>query len=300
VIRRALDSSKSTKKADSCDPKQSSPGGIYMSRRLSSYGSRPNLHDLQEQAASGRLGGGTPPSAGAVRPGTSYEGRPGSSLPRSGSFLSQSGRSFTRMNELPSRPPLTTVQMGSSSGSYRQSTLSPSSGSFQRSVTTSAVAQLPRPPLASHPTSPAQLLPPTFEEEGPGGSHELEGQQHRFTSEGSSPRTAPQLIKRYSASLAQRPVIRTGATPGTVSSGGSSVGERGGPAGTFGSLRRTSTRGSIEGAPGSFGTSNRFLGTSLSRVVSTEEQNRQLLRVAIRLTQWNYLHADLFESWRRR
>jgi hypothetical protein len=200
------------------------------------------------------------------RPGTSYDGRPGSSLPRSGSFLSQSGRSFTRLNELQGRPTPTSGQLGSSAGSYRQSALSPSSGSFQRSATSSTIAQLPRPPLASHSTSPAQL-PPTFEEGSPESSDTV---PHPSQADGSSPRAAPQMIKRYSATLGQRQPSRSSTTPGTISSGGSSVGQSGGvlgrsvggPPGTYGSLTRTSTRGSYDGSL------NRFLGTSLSRVVS--------------------------------
>ncbi len=251
---------------------QSSPGSIGISRRLSSDGSRSNL---QDQGSTGRLGV-TPPSASVLRPGTSYEARPGSSLPRSGSFLSQSGRSFTRLNEVQARQGQghgpASGQLGSSAGSHRQSALSPSSGSFQRSVTNSAIAQLPRPPLASHSTTPAQL-PPTFEEGSPENSETMPSLSRANSA---SPRAAPQMIKRYSASLGQRQPLRSVTTPATASSGGSSVGQSGGvlgrsaggPSGTYGSLTRTSTRGSVDGVPGSLGNSNRFLGTSLSRVVS--------------------------------
>lgn len=223
-----------------------------------------------------RIGGGTPPTAESYRGGNSYEARPGSSLPRTNSFTSQSGRSFTRLSELPTRQATSPGILGTSAGSQRQLVASPVVGSFQRTSSSSAIAQLPRPPLASIPSSPAQL-PPTFEEESP--LDESQG-QFRVGSTTSSPRAAPQMIKRYSASLGQRHAAgrNSGATPPQVGSGGSSgdvplLGRSPGGSpgvmmpGTPSSLRRTSTRGSFD--QGSLGNTNRFLGTSLSRVVSS-------------------------------
>lgn len=179
-------------------------------------------------------------------PGTSAESIRPVSYTRPSSYLSQSGRSFTQMNN-DSRPRLQSLLTSSASAQQMAAGASPSSGSYRApsslSPTASSSVQRAalgvRPSLATHASSPT---PPILE------THE-EGSGHEGTP------SMPQMIKRYSSSFGQRSRLISGSlggTPGAHSSGASSgdpgsLMEGSTMASNYGSLRRTASRNSAEG-----------------------------------------------------
>ncbi|KAK6906727.1 hypothetical protein I203_100714 [Kwoniella mangroviensis CBS 8507] len=236
-------------------PSMATPAAIVAARRLSGHSIQPFASaspstSLLRSTPPQAYTGSPIPSSSSARPviGTS---RP-SSVGRTSSFLSQSGRSFTHaqlanMYAGSASPPVTGamsgvgVQIPTSSPPPGQSPVSPSSLSFTKQPVPRSISGRP---CYMTPSASSPFIPESLERESPLSSNT----------------GAPSIIKRYSSSLSQRSG-RAISGPANVTAGsqGSSVGEGSlpGSAGQ-GLLRRTSTRESglrhsLEG-PGSAST----------------------------------------------
>ncbi|WWC72473.1 uncharacterized protein I206_106435 [Kwoniella pini CBS 10737] len=220
-------------------PSMATPAAIVAARRLSGHSIQP----FASASPSTSLLRSTPPQAyvGSPVP-TSSSARPvmggsrPSSIGRTSSFLSQSGRSFTHaqlanMYAGSASPPVTgamsgvSVQIPTSSPPPGQSPISPSSLSFTKQPVPRSISGRP---YYMTPSASSPFIPESLERESSLSSH-------------TGP---PGIIKRYSSSLSQRSgraISGSGGATGTaVGSQGSSVGEGTSPG--QGLLRRTSTR----------------------------------------------------------
>ncbi|WVQ70579.1 hypothetical protein IAR50_000098 [Cryptococcus sp. DSM 104548] len=233
--------SPATSQVDGQAPPSPTPGGIVAARRLSGHSIQP----FGSSSPSASLLRGTPPQpynpSGAPIPTTSARpsittARQSTSIGRTSSFLSQSGRSFTHaqlanMYAGSASPPVTGAMSGihqppspsAHQGLWKgDSPISPSSLSF---------AKQPVPRRVS--TSRAGFTPGSMGSPFVPGSLEKDGGL-------STSANPPYLIKRYSSSIASRPssVNQRTALPGSQGSGESLPSSYG----AGGGLRRSSTR----------------------------------------------------------
>ncbi|TYJ55645.1 hypothetical protein B9479_003677 [Cryptococcus floricola] len=222
-------------------PPSPNPGGIVAARRLSGHSIQP----FGSSSPSASLLRGTPPhpntSGGAPIPTTSARpsittARQSTSVGRTSSFLSQSGRSFTHaqvanMYSGSASPPVTGAMSGihqppsptAHQGLWKgDSPISPSSLTF---------AKQPVPRRVSN--SRAGFTPGSMGSPFVPGSIEKDGSL-------STSANAPHLIKRYSSSISSRPSSVNQRTALSVSHG--SGDSASGSYGAGGGLRRTNTR----------------------------------------------------------
>ncbi|WVW80977.1 hypothetical protein I302_102968 [Kwoniella bestiolae CBS 10118] len=220
-------------------PSMATPAAIIAARRLSGHSIQP----FASASPSTSLLRSTPPQAhiGSPIP-TSSSARPvlGASRPssvgRTSSFLSQSGRSFTHaqlanMYAGSASPPVTGamsgvgVQIPTSSPPPGQSPVSPSSLSFTKQPVPRSISGRP---YYMTPSVSSPFIPESLERE----------------SSLSSNTGTPGIIKRYSSSLSQRSGRAISGPANIGGSQGSSVGGEGSLPGSVGQglFRRTSTR----------------------------------------------------------
>ncbi|OXM81814.1 hypothetical protein C364_00787 [Cryptococcus neoformans Bt63] len=239
--------SPSTSQLDGQAPPSPNPGAIVAARRLSGHSIQP----FASASPSTSMLRGTPPQplSGAPIPTSSARptipaSRPSSSIGRTSSFLSQSGRSFTHaqlanMYGGSASPPVTGAMSGvhhpSSPSPYNppgQSPISPSSLTFAKQPVPRNISMSSR-GMGSTPGSGSSPFIP--------GSLERDTTTGTGVAEGSAP-NPPHIIKRYSSSFSSRPSSLPH-RPSVQSQGSSADASL--PSflgGQGGQLRRTSTR----------------------------------------------------------
>ncbi|WRT70610.1 uncharacterized protein IL334_007608 [Kwoniella shivajii] len=274
-------------------PNMATPAAIVAARRLSGHSIQP----FASASPSTSLLRSTPPQAYVGSPIPVSSARPvmGSSRPssvgRTSSFLSQSGRSFTHaqlanMYAGSASPPVTGamsgmgVQIPTSSPAPGQSPVSPSSLSFTKQPVPRSISGRP---LYMTPSASSPFIPESLERESPL----------------SSASGAPGIIKRYSSSLSQRSGRAVSGPAGGSMTMAATSGSQGGSGGEGslpgsvgqGLLRRTSTRES--------GLRHSLEGPSVGRMpVPDEDDIQAFLKTLEALPQPPSLVAQAIQSSR--
>ncbi|WWD20636.1 hypothetical protein CI109_105112 [Kwoniella shandongensis] len=237
--------SSDTRGQDPSSPSVGTPAAIVAARRLSGHSIQP----FASASPSTSLLRSTPPQPQIGSPIPTSASRPGmggsraSSVGRTSSFLSQSGRSFTHaqianMYAGSASPPITGAMSGlhiPSSPPPGQSPVSPSSLSFTKQPVPRSISGRP---FYMTPSGSSPFVPESLEREP------------SSLSSATGPPGPPHIIKRYSSSLSQRSGRPIGSPSGAAGQpgGAGSQGSSGdgsslpGSLGQQGLFRRTSTR----------------------------------------------------------